>query len=645
MAYGRTKQREHRMIDCGCGVMTPSLIDLRERCLLVVQRMSDAAFPERIESPLMSGQDLDDILSVIQQECSKIFREDPLNRFGLKAVWAEKMRLTAKAAVLEQWKRGQCNLFGRLKHIDTKGDKVMADGVYRLVNLPLEWSYRLSEAAISDLADRVKDLDFKEAMAFLNKLDDSGLTVNQVGALRALCDGVNERYGRPVWNDDAVIQLHLDSRCVLGRKDASRKTVLSEACSELTAAFKEVDSREKINDKTGRDKVVNRKGKDKSKNRGKNKGKVKEIPAAQASLRIASAAVKGEGIDVSFRVPSRIAERYRNGLNVNEEAGTAVTSLAIELGDVVRLRGVVSRPHPTSSLLGTRVVLSEDVGYRKTSTLVVARSKKGVTQGVLDFIDEKPGKRACEAYLSTHTSGLDVEVLERYQFDGKPFMDALKGYAKAIDTLRGEIDRCYGRLKRIREEINRVAGLDINAFVPPLPLYNGDEGIEEKRYVDMHGRFFRLLSGIERLKAKRRGVYRTVDGLKKSWFGHIGNIKVALAQKYDAVAVGEDYTVTAIEKDDPDYKGRVFNKMINNGALGHYIKRCISKFKWNQVSHIKIPSYYTSTTDWRTGCVNSDQRKGSKFTALDGCVWDADEHAAEMIARWLFLTPKKGVSM
>ena len=56
---------------------------------------------------------------------------------------------------------------------------------------------------------------------------------------------------------------------------------------------------------------------------------------------------------------------------------------------------------------------------------------------------------------------------------------------------------------------------------------------------------------------------------------------------------------------------------------------------------MKIPSFYTSTTDWRHGKVDKDQRRGAIFRASsDGRVWDADLHAAEMIGRYLFLKPK-----
>jgi hypothetical protein len=61
----------------------------------------------------------------------------------------------------------------------------------------------------------------------------------------------------------------------------------------------------------------------------------------------------------------------------------------------------------------------------------------------------------------------------------------------------------------------------------------------------------------------------------------------------------------------------LFNKMINNGTKGQYTRRA------------------DDTLAWREG-----QRSGTTFRARDGTQWDADLHAAELLARWLFLRPK-----
>lgn len=175
-------------------------------------------------------------------------------------------------------------------------------------------------------------------------------------------------------------------------------------------------------------------------------------------------------------------------------------------------------------------------------------------------------------------------------------------------------------------------------------------------------------AGWGRLKGQRRALYRRIDGLKRSWFGHVANVRAALAEKYGAVVAAEALSVLAVEKTDPGYKGenrsaqpiglssgeskgsnalgpapragKTFNKLVNNGARGKYTRRADDILKWRGIATLKLPSFYSSSTDWRTGTVDKEQRSGSRFRARDGTEWDADLHAAELLARWLFLRPK-----
>jgi len=51
--------------------------------------------------------------------------------------------------------------------------------------------------------------------------------------------------------------------------------------------------------------------------------------------------------------------------------------------------------------------------------------------------------------------------------------------------------------------------------------------------------------------ASRRAVpalYGRSPGVKESWFGHVANIRAALAQKHGAVVVREDLSILAAEK-------------------------------------------------------------------------------------------------
>jgi hypothetical protein len=279
----------------------------------------------------------------------------------------------------------------------------------------------------------------------------------------------------------------------------------------------------------------------------------------------------------------------------------------------------------------------------RTSSIVVLRGPTPIREEALARIgghnggdERKVTKTQAKAYLENHVSTDDVEVLETVQFDGRDFLARVKTHAAKVDRLRSEIDRLYNRLDRIRIEINVVARAEPSALVPEAVAMP-----DHPRYLAMHARFFRLLRAIDCLKEARRAVYRTVAGLKKSWLGYVAQRKADLAAKHGAVVVTEDLDILAVPTDDLAYKGRTFNKMINNGSKGQYILRSKNTLTWRGIRSVKIPSFYTSTTDWRNGKVDRDQRRGAIFRAsFDERVWDADLHAAEMIGRYLFLKPK-----
>jgi chorismate mutase len=581
-----------RMADLGSFPMSTDLCDLRSRIVATLDKMADVVWSGDIFQPVPSGKDLDTILLKVQSEVSKN---------GLNNVWAEKARLIAKAAVVEQWKRGQRNLFGRFRNIATVGDVPMDDGSQRLVNLPEEFSRTLTTADAAALQDAASTLDFAATLKLFRDLADGdcGFQPHQAMALRAMADIVRTRFKRPVWKDDGVIQLHIDYRCLRGGKQV------------LEASLKDLD--------TG----------------------VKAGSARSAALPLTSVAPRGQGISVPLRLSRSVATK------VGDDPDLRVAALAVELGPVTaQAKIVVTQPPKIAAVAGLTTVVAEDFGFRNTSSIAVLRSASPIGDAALLRVsghnggdEKKLTKTASKKFLTEHVSGDEVDLLELVQFDGKDFLDRIATQAKKVDGLRSEIDRLYNRLNRIRTEINRVAGAAVSALVPDAAVLP-----DHQRYMAMHGRFFRLLIAIGRLKEKRRAVYRAVAGLKKSWFGHVAQRKAELAEKYGAAVVSEDLDIVTIETDDPAYKGRTFNKMINNGSKGQYNLRSENTLKWRGIASVKVPSFYTSSTDWRDGTVDKAQRRGEVFKAAsDGRKWDADLHAAEMIGRYLFLRSKQAI--
>ena len=107
--------------------------------------------------------------------------------------------------------------------------------------------------------------------------------------------------------------------------------------------------------------------------------------------------------------------------------------------------------------------------------------------------------------------------------------------------------------------------------------------------------------------------------------------------------VREELDYVTVPVDNPRYKGRTFNRVLDHGARGRYAACASDKLRWNGIRELVVPSYHTSTTDHRHGVVDARQRRGERFgAARDGLEAHADEHAAHTVAAWLTLVPLQG---
>ena len=591
MAYGKGKNKDFvkRMVELGTLPTTTELSELRTRILSAIEVMAKSIWPDDVLTSLPQGKDIDAVMLKMQSELSKS---------GLNSVWGEKARLLATAAVLGQWNRAHRILLGKLRNIGALGDTPMADGTRRLVNLPEKFSRSLRKDDIVRLQAEAASRDFAGTIRLFRDLasSDSGFTANQAEALRAMASSVRDRFRCPEWQQDATIPVYLDYRCLRGGKSA-----LAAILGSLGSALA-------------------------------------QNSATKLGLALAGVSPRQSVIAIPLRVARAVSE------NIGRHGGgeIAVGSLLIELGPShVRPKMVVTRAPSAPPVAGCRTVVAEDFGFANTSSIVVLRSRTPIGEDALSRISghndgdaKKLTKTQAKMFLESQVAGDDVEVLQTVQFDGRDFLLRVSAHAAKVDKLRSEIDRLYNRLDRIRGEINVVAEVEASAIVPEVAAMP-----DHSRYMAMHSRFFRLLKAVGRVKEARR----TVAGLKKSWFGCVAQRKADLAAKHDAVVVTEDLDIVAVPTDDPAYKGRTFNKMINNGSKGQYILRSRNTLTWRGIASVKVPSFYTSSTDWRNGKVDKGQRRGAIFRAAsDGRVWDADLHAAEMIGRYLFLKPKSG---
>ncbi|MDM9648683.1 hypothetical protein [Rhizobium sp. S163] len=565
MAYGngRNKDLVKRMVELGTLPISAELSDLRTRILSAIEVMAKSIWPDDILMPIPHGKDIDAVMLKVQSELSKS---------GLNSVWGEKARLLAKAAVLEQWNRAQRLLFGKLRNIGALGDTPMADGTMRLVILPEQFSRLLEKDDIDQLLTVAASRDFAGTLRLFRNLasSDCGLPAIQAEALRAMTASVRDRFGCPEWKQDATIQLHLDYRCLRGGK-AALASILGSLGSTLA-----------------------------------------QRSSIKLDLALTGVSPRQDPISVPLRVVRAVSRTIsRHGIG-DISVGSLLTELA---PSHVRPKMVVVRAPAAPTVAGCRTVVAEDFGFTNTSSIVVLRSRAPIGEEALSRISGHNGgdvkkltKAQAKLFLEKHVTGDDVEVLETAQFDGRDFLSRVSSHGAKVDRLRSEIDRLYNRLDRIRSEINVVSSVEAGAIVPEVAAMP-----DNPRYMAMHSRFFRLLAAVGRLKEARRAVYRTVAGLKKSWFGYVAQRKADLAAKHDAVVVTEDLDILAVPTDHPTYKGRTFNKMINNGSKGQYILRSKNTLTWRGIGSVKIPSFYTSSTDWRMERSTSIKGAGKSF--------------------------------
>jgi hypothetical protein len=251
-------------------------------------------------------------------------------------------------------------------------------------------------------------------------------------------------------------------------------------------------------------------------------------------------------------------------------------------------------------------------------------------------------------YLSTHSHPAEpMEVNGEAVLShncGRAFLNCIANHALHIDALRAEIDDNYKRMKTYKLILLKPLGLEsVKERIPDcyrsMPGRPATATHPDPYNQDLIGKFFRILDLTLKLKEIRREIYRKIAAVKKCWFGWLSTQEAKLALRLNAAVVREDTDFIAIPNDDPKYRGRTFNRLLNNGSRGQYERAASHKLAWLGIPEVRIPSFYTSMADVRKAVIEAFRRKGEVFTDVDGVVWHADEHAALTIAVWLLLRP------
>lgn len=652
MAYGKGKSAEeydYRAIPLVVGRLTSAksalISDLRGKCQATLREMGPAVFsPEPLLGSL-SAKDTDRNLLAVQK------------RVPLNTAYAERCRLSVRAASLEHNKRYFKQLAGRLRFVageipvaEQKAQEILQpDGsliqvTRRYWHVPIEVQDAVTAAELEQLAAIA---EAGQAIKLFRQLVLCGpwkpaevfdLGATQWAIVRDIHARVQQRHREPVFGrEDAVISLPLQYQVFSStdaapratrpsmkllsddEKAAARKAAAAQARQSATRFALEIDRGVAgiLEDSTNRQHAF--------------------------FLDIAGPVPHGKRIRLPLAVDRATLEPLLTAAGKQFTANSLTLDLNPDGSVGVRLVVAQPRlePEPVDQF---DYVAGRDFGYKNTITLSVVKLEQRLDLEQVEAIRVFT-KEQTKAFYENHVARAPLQVQYRIQMSGKPFLDRIQQLADGIEAYTSRIDKAYNTLFVMKRELTAALGLDTDARLQTKLAARGTPEYDRLQA------FFHLLGRINSLKIERRKRYATIAAVKKHWFGYLSSLEVRIAREWNAIHVREHLTNEAIERDDPKYKGRVFNKMINHGARGQYNRRCDDKLAWNGIPSVALPSWYTSTTCVRHASVNAAQRRGAVFSCpqckKDGnWPWrrDADENASDTIAMTLALVPKIVVS-
>jgi len=502
----------------------------------------------------------------------------------------EKARLAVPNAIAHVERKYLNRLYGRLLHCATPtGEK--DPGKRRYLNIPIDLQDRVTLKQLEAIEEKVTGMGYRKTLDMYRDivLDNRTecYTALEVLVVKAIHGECRERYRKPEFGRDPgfTCQLHLDYRVIRNRTDP----------------IGELDKGARL--------LVD-----------KENGKYHHF------LEISNPVPRAGAIRIPVVMSARAFRR------LDDES--SVSSLSIEIGHAeVTVRAIIAKPERQAPEIGDIThLIGRDFGMVNTVSLSVVELDREIEP---EDVERIAGFTRNEArkYLEAYSHPND-NIVRRIRFSGRKFLDSYAYACARIDDLKSRIDLGYNRLAKIKGIICGYLGIDQDGQLP-------DGMVFKDRFVQkLYDKFFRLLGAIRKMKTARLAAYARIRGVKKSWFGFISNMELALAKEFNAAIVREDLTILATEKASPAYKGRTFNKMINNGSKGQYLRMASDKLKWDGIPEILVPSYYTSTACTVHSLIDEAMRTGEIFRC-PRCNTNthADEHAADTLANYLLLRP------
>lgn len=556
------------------------LFVLRSQVLILMREMATVGF---ITEPLLEkleSKELDVKLLAVQKSFE-----------GLNSVWREQARMRVKPALEETVKRYLSRLRGSLRFVDQETPTTPgAINTRKYFHVPES----VQDSITQDNLAALKVVgEHGDALALFRQVvlngDAGALNAAQVAVLVDIHARALKKHTAPSFGstDDFTLQLHIDARMVPQDQAAAALEVRKGVGFLLN---------DPINVRYHR------------------------------FLDIAGVAAREERI----RLPLVLGRKMANRI---ESSNGQWASLILEISEhSYGVRLVVGKPQEAIPE-AVKAFVGRDFGYANTVSLCVAVCDHLVDiDSIQTSLEKLNSKEAVEAFIAKSELQGNPVIVERVRFEGRAFLKRISTLCDRIDGYKSRIDLAYN-------ELNALKGV----IVKELAL-QGDDRIttEMKKAHPQVSQFFTTLALINDLKNARRALYRKITAIKKAWFGLLGNIEIALAKKYRAAIVREDLTVEAIEKEKPDYKGRIFNKMINNGSKGQYQKRASDKMLFNGVAEIVVPSWYTSRACFKHSRIVEKKHRSGERIYLPCCGHHdhADEHAADTIASYALLVQK-----
>ena len=604
MAYGSGKSRKkwlRRAIPLGIGKLSAAqhkqFFMLRAAVLQVMRDMVAQTFIREPLGEYVGGKELDEKLLTVQK--TKAY--DTIN-----SVWREQARMRVKPALDACYAKYYRRLSGSLFYVDQKipeKEKREEEPLRMYFHIPESVQNTITQeemAGLKAIAESGNSIAVFRGL-ILNG-DPQGFSDAQIAVLRFIHARTREKHRPPEFGakENFTLQLHLDARML----SSKQKLAAAELHGGISWLLEDLDNRQ-----------------------------------YHHFLDISGLAPRSPRL----RVPVVLARKVAKRITDTVKDGAA---LILEISEItVGARLVAAKPpaKPEAQHGTVRAFVGRDFGYVNTASFSVAVAGHDVDIAAMQAeLAELKDRAAVLAYVESHALPGDVRIVARVRYSGRAFLKSISEWTARIDAYKSRIDKTYASLDAVKAEIVSGLKLEQDDLITP-EMKSGPIGNRVRE-------FFRVFGLIQDLKKERRKIYRKISALKKNWFGFLANAETELAKKYNAAIVREDLTVEAIEKDDPEYKGRTFNKMINNGSKGQYQRRASQTFRWNGVPEVVIPSWYTSRSCLpHSVVIEKKHRKGeSIFLPCCGVKDHADEHAADTIACYPFLVAKAcgiGLSM